>query len=159
MHHRRLARDRVAVALALLVPIAVAKAAYTAVAPRRVQVVARDYAFEAPDTLPAGEVSFELENRGAHDHELIVGRLRPGVTGQEIVAAHQRGVPLRQLPQAYLAEGAAGALLAQPATRSPARLVVRLERGQAYVLFCQLRDTVGAPQHAALGMFRLPYVR
>ena len=88
--------------------------------PRRVQVVARDYAFEAPDTLPAGEVSFELENRGPHDHELIIGRLRPGVTGQDIVAAHQRGVPLRQLPQAYLAEGAAGALLAQPGTRSPA---------------------------------------
>jgi hypothetical protein len=129
------------------------------VAPRRVQVVARDYAFEAPDTLPSGEVSFELENRGAHDHELVIGRLRPGVTGRDIVAAHQRGLTLRQLPQAYLAEGAAGALLAQPGTRSPARLVVRLERGHAYVLFCQLRDSAGAPQHAVLGMFRLPQVR
>lgn len=159
MRHRRLDRYNAAVALAPLGAIALVAAVSSTVVPRRVQVVARDYAFEAPDTLPAGEVSFELENRGAHDHELIIGRLRPGVTGQDIVAAHQRGVPLRQLPQAYLAEGAAGALLAQPGTRSPARLVVRLERGQAYVLFCQLRDSAGAPQHAVLGMFRLPYVR
>ena len=33
-------------------------------AQRRAPVVARDYAFDSPDSLPAGEVSFELENRG-----------------------------------------------------------------------------------------------
>ncbi len=128
-------------------------------APRRARVVARDYAFESPDTLPAGEVSFEFENRGAHDHELIVGRLRPGVTAGEIVSAHQRGVPLRQLQGAYLAESAPGALLAQPGARAGARLVVPLARGQVYVLLCQLRDSPGLPQHAALGMFRLLQVR
>jgi hypothetical protein len=129
-------------------------------APRQVHVVARDYAFvTAPDTLPAGDVSFTFENRGAHDHELIVGRLRPGVTAQQIVATHERGITLRQLSQAYLAEGASGALLAQPGTRSPARYVVPLERGQVYVLLCQLRDSAGKPQHPVLGMFRLLHVR
>ena len=78
MRHRRLDRYNAAVALAPLGAIALVAAVSSTVVPRRVQVVARDYAFEAPDTLPAGVVSFELENRGAHDHELIIGRLRPG---------------------------------------------------------------------------------
>ena len=55
--------------------------------------------------------------------------------------------------------GAAGALLAQPATRAGVRLVVPLARGQVHVLLCQLRDSAGLPQHAALGMFRLLQVR
>src|SRR5215208_7194525 len=104
----RIRRHSVAGALAAGAALALVAAAQPP-APRRARVVARDYAFESRDTLPAGEVSFELENRGAHDHELIVGRLRPGVTAGDIVAAHQRGVSLRQLQGAYLAEGAPGA--------------------------------------------------
>lgn len=146
--------------LALVAAGAHAPASHPSDAPRVVRIVARDYAFEAPpDTLPAGDITFEFENRGAHDHELVVGRLRPGSTGADIVAAHQRGVTLRQLSQAYLAEAAGGALLAQPGVRSPARLVMPFARGQDYVLLCQLRDSAGKPPHAALGMFHLVHVR
>jgi len=158
MRGSRIRRHTVTFALAPVAALAVVTAADQP-SVRRARVVARDYAFEAPDTLPAGEVGFELENRGARDHELIVGRLRPGATAGDIVAAHQRGIGLRQLQRAYLAEGAGGALLAQPGTRAGARLVVPLARGQAYVLLCQLRDSAGMPQHAALGMFRLLHVR
>ena len=158
MQSSRIRRPSVAGALAAGAALALVAAAQPP-APPRARVVARDYAFESRDTLPAGEVSFELENRGAHDHELIVGRLRPGVTAGDIVTAHQRGVSLRQLQGAYLAEGAPGALLAQPGARAGARLVVPLVRGQEYVLLCQIRDSAGLPQHAALGMFRLLHVR
>ncbi|AHG93245.1 hypothetical protein J421_5710 (plasmid) [Gemmatirosa kalamazoonensis] len=159
MRHARTRRHALALTLAPAGALAFLAAAYAPTAPHRVRVVARDYAFEAADTVPGGDVSFELENRGAHFHELIVGHLRPGATGQDIVAAHQRGVTLRQLQEAYLADAAGGALLAQAGTRSPARLVMTLARGQAYVLLCQLRDTGTAPQHAVLGMFHLVHVR
>ena len=159
MRNHRLGPHKSALTFASVGALVFVAAAYAPPTPHRALIVAHDYAFEAPDTLPAGDVSFELENRGAHFHELIVGRLRPGVKAGEIVAAHQRGVILRKLQEAYLAEGAGGALLAQPGTRSPARLVVPLERGQAYVLLCQLRDSVDKPQHATLGMFRILAVR
>jgi hypothetical protein len=158
MRRSRIRRHSVALALAAGAAVALVGAARQP-APQRVRVAARDYAFEAPDTLRSGEVSFEFENRGAHDHELIIGRLRPGATAGDVVAAHQRGMSLRQLDRAYLAESAGGALLAQPGKGAGARLVVPLARGQTYVLLCQLRDSAGMPQHAVLGMFRFLHVR
>ena len=69
MRSSRLRRRSVAGALAAGAALALV-AATQQPAPRRANVVARDYAFEGPDVLPAGEVAFELENRGAHDPQL-----------------------------------------------------------------------------------------
>jgi hypothetical protein len=98
-------------------------------------------------------------NRGAKDHELFVGLLRPGATVADIVGAHQKGLGFRQLQTVYLEGAASGLLYAVPGTRSAASLVMPLSAGRSYLLFCQLRDTVGAPQHAALGMFHVLRVR
>lgn len=124
-----------------------------------VRVVARDYALQGPDTLRAGRVEFELQNEGSKVHELIVALVRPGTTIADIVAAHQRGLTLRQLPTAYLDGIAGGVLFASPGASSPATLTVALLGGREYVLLCQLRDSVGASSHAMLGMFHLVHVK
>lgn len=124
-----------------------------------VRVIARDYALQGPDTLSAGPVEFALQNEGRRDHELIVGLVRPGTTAADIMAAHQRGITLRQLPKAYLDGMPGGALLASPGTPAAATLTVSLVSGREYVLLCQLRDSIGAPAHAMLGMFHLVHVK
>ena len=123
------------------------------------RIIAHDYAFEAPDSARAGPMTIEFENRGAKDHELFVGLLRIGAGPADILAAHEKGIGFRQLQTAYLEDPPSGLLFASPGKVAAAKLVVPLVSGRSYVLFCQLRDTVGARQHAALGMFRVVGVR
>ncbi|MEP6999397.1 MAG: hypothetical protein ABI969_02890 [bacterium] len=125
----------------------------------RVQVVALDYALQAPDSVAAGVAEFEFDNRGAKEHELLIGLLRPAMGAAEIVAAHQRGLNFRTVPGVYLEGAMSGMLYAAPKTRSPATLSVPLTSGRDYLLLCQLRDTAGATPHALLGMFRVIHVR
>lgn len=126
-----------------------------------VQVIAHDYALIAPDSIRASEqITFEFENQGKRDHELIVGLLRQGMGANEIVATHQKGgITFRQLQNEYLDGAAVGMLYAAPGTRSPAGLVVPGLPGRSYVLLCQLRDSVGMPQHVLLGMFKVLRVK
>jgi hypothetical protein len=51
--------------------------------PYEVTVVARDFAFDAPDSIPAGVTTFRLENQGPGLHQLDVVRLAPGHTPQD----------------------------------------------------------------------------
>ena len=128
-------------------------------APVTVSVVANDYAFTAPDTVAAGLTAFTLENRGARQHEMLLGLLRPGVAASQIAEAAQRGTNFRLLPEAYLEGAMHGALFAWPGSTSPARLTVELLRDRTYILLCTFRDSAAAPQHAALGMFHILQVR
>lgn len=59
--------------------------------PRVVTVVARDFSFEAPAEIPAGLVTFQLQNRGEALHHMAVLRLDPGKTLQDLFAAMQSG--------------------------------------------------------------------
>jgi hypothetical protein len=127
----------------------------SATPPRVIHLIANEYAFIAPEVTRAGPTTFTLENRGAKFHEVLVGLLRPGAGAAEIVAAHKQGVGFRQLAQYYLDGDASGALFAGPGKTSAAGLTIDLQRGRSYVLVCQLRDSVGAVQHASLGMFRI----
>lgn len=128
-------------------------------APQVVHVTAQDFSFIAPDSIRGGQLVLEFENRGQRDHELIVGLLRPGTTGADIIATHQKGLTFRKLQDAYLDGAAVGMLYAAPGTRSPARLTVPTIAGRSYILLCQLRDSVGAQSHALLGMFKVLNVR
>ncbi|MEP6733013.1 MAG: hypothetical protein ABJE10_20390 [bacterium] len=127
--------------------------------PTRVKVVAHEYAFESPDSARAGLAAFEFENKGAKDHEMIVGLLRRDVSAADIVAAHQKGINLRQLHTAYLEGPITGLLYALPGGRSPATLIVPLAAGRDYLLLCQFRDSIGAQPHVLFGMFRILHVR
>jgi hypothetical protein len=132
-----------------------AAARYPGAQPRAIHLVASEYSFVAPETTPPGPTTFTLENRGTKFHEVLIGLLRPGAGAAEIVATHKLGVPFRQLSQHYLEGDASAALFAGPGQTSPASVTIDLKSGRSYVLVCQLRDSVGAVQHAAMGMFRV----
>jgi len=68
-----------------------AEAKTVAAPPRVVTVVAREFAFQAPDEVPAGMVTFQLQNRGQALHHMQVIRLDDGKTLQDLYAALQAG--------------------------------------------------------------------
>ena len=123
--------------------------------PRVVRVVTTDYALQAPDSVEAGTTEFIVENRGRYPHEMIIGVLQPGKGIPDMVAAGRENVRLRQLSERYLDGPPISAVFAWPGATSPGRLTLDLQKGRQYALFCTLRDSADAPQHAALGMVRV----
>lgn len=149
-------------------------AAATAAAPPRpaeLSITARDYAFEARDTVPAGWTTLTLENAGRETHFVLLNRMPPGKTladygaavgppFEEAMAALRAGRPRGEvaqelgaaLPPWYLAEvkqmGGVG-MLAPGATASA---TVELEPG-TYVMECYVKTPDGR-FHSALGMVR-----
>jgi hypothetical protein len=85
----------------LLLIAAAALAARTGPAPhanapkaRVVTVVARDYAFDAPDTVAAGRTEVRLLNRGNEAHHAYLMRLDGGKTLDDLYASLRAGGPL-----------------------------------------------------------------
>jgi plastocyanin len=116
-------------------------------APRRIEVIANDYAFlPLPVSIAAGPTIFTFENRGKVWHEVHIVRLKPGVTLEEFTKAEQ---PQRK----YLYERSVGVLIGGPGTGPDGRVLVNLVKGSMYVAFCALRDTPEAPQHLSFGMY------
>ncbi len=71
-----------------------AKAAASEAAPPHVlTVVARDFAFQAPDRVPAGMVTIQLQNRGQALHHVTLVRLDGGKTLQDVFTALHAGGP------------------------------------------------------------------
>lgn len=56
-----------------------------------VDVVTRDFAFQMPDTLPAGATTFRLRNEGKEPHHIMLYRLDPGKTMRDVFAALEAG--------------------------------------------------------------------
>lgn len=143
-------------ALSLLVAVTTlaASACTTAKAPNPVVVQANEYAFTAPDSLPAGATAFGLANGGKVAHEVIVVRLRPNADIQEILRldrADSSWSALRDQPS--------GILTAEPGVTTPGQLLINLQAGERYLLVCNFRDAETAPAHMHLGMFKLITVR
>ena len=130
---------------------ALAAAACTAAkSPNTVIVQANEYAFTAPDSLPAGATAFGLANGGKVAHEIIVVRLRPDADLQEILRldrADSSWSALRDQPS--------GILTAEPGVTTPGQLLVDLQAGERYLIVCNFRDAETAPAHMHLGMFKL----
>jgi hypothetical protein len=61
--------------------------------PRVVTVVAQDFAFTAPDEIPAGLVTFRLQNHGPSLHHMAIIRLDEGKTLQDFFDAMKAGGP------------------------------------------------------------------
>ena len=138
-------RPRLRLTAALV--IATAGVAACTHAPNEVTVVGLDYSFEAPATLPPGPTLLAFENRGEVDHEMILVRLKEGVTLDQVMEGVRGGAD----PADFM-EGGPGILIAGPGETAASRLFVDLQAGKTYALVCNLRDDEDAPPHAALGM-------
>lgn len=144
MHSIRLLRLAAAAAMLTL------SACASSGAPSSVIVTAHEYAYTAPDSLPAGPTAFGLTNAGLKAHEVIVVRLRPNASVQEILRldrADSSWSELRDPPS--------GILTAEPGVTTPGQLLIELQVGERYLLVCNFRDTETSPAHLHLGMMKL----
>jgi len=138
--------------LAAVLLLASSPPTLAAQSPRGVEVIGLDYAFQAPDTLPAGPVTFSLLNRGTVRHELIFFLLNEGRTLGELLRA-------TTIEQRLALGRLVGLIIAEPGQPAGAQLVVDLARGRSYVYLCILRDAPDKPPHAAMGMAKALVVK
>ena len=119
---------------------------------RVIDVNARDYFFEAPDTLDAGVVTLRLWQRGRDFHNLELVRLDSGRT----LAEWHRAAVAHRLPSWAANLGGPG--FAQPGGSANATLLV--EPGD-YLLTCSVGSarTVDSLYHVWRGMVRPTHVR
>jgi len=114
--------------------------------PNVVNVVAREYSFEAPTELPAGFTTFHLVNDGheIHNIQLLKAQGGQGRTAGDLVQELQMG------RQPDWATDVGGPNLAQPGGSANATFL--LEPGE-YVIVCPVKGADGKP-HLAKGMAR-----
>jgi len=112
-----------------------------------VEIVASDYAFQAPQQLPAGRTTFRFTNNGKQRHELNITRLKKGVSTEQMLSAIRADQSVKSLT-----EGSVGVLFAEPGGTSSSGLTVDLMPGQSYAVICIFRDSAGAKPHYDLGM-------
>jgi hypothetical protein len=82
----------VVVALACTTDDEAAQVNATTALPTVVTVTATDYAFQAPDTIPAGFTTFRLVNSSDQIHMAHLIRLEAGRTVQELIEAYSEAV-------------------------------------------------------------------
>jgi hypothetical protein len=114
-----------------------------------VEIVGNDYAFTAPERLPAGRTTFRFANNGKVPHELNISRLKKGVSIDEILDSVRADKSVKNL-----IEGPVGVLFAAPARKSTAGLTVNLSPGEQYAVICIFRDSAGAKAHYDMGMYK-----
>ena len=112
-----------------------------AAAPNVVSLAATEYAFEAPDTIPAGWTTFRLANRGQEIHYGHMVRLDPGKTVPELVEAYAEAIRTSgPRPKWVTRFGGPGG--ASPGDSSS--VTQYLEPG-SYVWICPVEDNAGTP--------------
>ena len=114
-----------------------------------ITITATDYAFAAPETIPAGVVTLRLVNRGRELHHAVLVRLEAGKTAADFQAAAQAIMQQHAAPPEWIS------FAGGPNTVDPvdtAEVTETLEPG-VYVLFCVIPGPDGIP-HVAKGMFR-----
>lgn len=114
-----------------------------------VAVTGTDYAFDAPQSLPPGRTTFTFANAGQVPHEMILVRLKEGVTVPKLLEAVGNGAN-----PAEFTEGGAAILIAAPGDTAGTRMLVDLLPGRTYALVCNFEDGEGKPPHVALGMVK-----
>jgi hypothetical protein len=109
-----------------------------------IEVVLKDFTFGLPGTIKSGPLTYKVTNEGPQPHEMVIMKLAPGKTLEDVKAALQSqssGPP----PADFV--GGAGAL----AQGSSAWLKTNLEPGN-YVAVCFVPDPASGKAHAELGM-------
>lgn len=115
-----------------------------AVAPTAITVHARDFAYDAPDTIPAGYVAFTLVNDGPGIHHAAIVRLDSGKTVSELLGALGHPGPLPAWAVLFGGPNAVDSGGSSNATLS-------LTPGN-YVMLCFV-DVPGGVPHFTKGMF------
>jgi uncharacterized cupredoxin-like copper-binding protein len=118
--------------------------------PADVQVTLRDYSFEIAPELTAGRHTLRVQNAAAQPHELILMKLAPGKTAQDLLAWLQteQGAP-PAMPMG-------GATLLS--TGEINHVTLDVEPGE-YALLCFVPDAKDGAPHIAHGMVRQITVR
>jgi hypothetical protein len=116
-------------------------------AEREIRIAGVDYAFQLPDSVRAGPAIVRFHNAGAVPHELAMALLKPGVTVPRVLEVIKAGGS----PDSLI-DGVVGILIAQPGGDPAGRLLVDLQAGRTYAIFCNFQDGPDKPPHSALGM-------
>lgn len=116
--------------------------------PAEITITGADYAFVGvPQQIKAGQALFSFKNAGKVRHELVIARLTPGTTPEQIVEKLKKGALTRDVIKV------GGLLFADAGESNPIRLSLNLTRGEHYMVYCNYQDTLNAPRHWALGMY------
>ena len=131
----------------MLKPVTVAQAgAQDATAPEAAGTMTlRDFGFDIPDVIPAGDVSYHVFNAGPQPHELNILKLAPGASVADVLAwAPDQGTP----PPFEAVGGMNG--LSQGIEQS---MSLNLQPGE-YVAICNIPDPDSGLPHSHLGMIQ-----
>jgi hypothetical protein len=109
--------------------------------------VATEFAFEGPDSLPAGEVTLTMDNQGKQMHELALGELLQGKTMDDVHALLRKGQP-KKPPKWFRTVSGTGAAPGETGTFD-----AELTPG-AYIMICFVPDEAKKKPHAMLGMMK-----
>jgi hypothetical protein len=110
-----------------------------------VTIVATDYAFQLPASIPSGVTTFHFKNAAAQPHELVVVKIAPGHTLADVLQAAQKEGPD---PVWLVQMGGPGAVL----PGGDARVTLRLQPGH-YAVLCGVPGKDGVP-HLMKGMMK-----
>ena len=116
-------------------------------APRDIEIIGLDYAFQVPPQIAAGPTTFRFVNKGKASHELNISLLKPGASVKKFMDA-----VVADKPTGEFRDGPVGVLFAEPGKRGTAGLTSNLLAGRTYVIICIFRDSAKAKQHFAMGM-------
>ncbi len=116
-------------------------------APQEVVFTATDFSFTGPDSIAPGMTTIRLANQGSQPHHLIVGRMEPGKTVQDLMAFMQ--VNPNGEPPFMTWRGAAAAVVPGDTTGS----TNDLPAGN-YVLICFIADPADNQPHVMKGMIK-----
>ena len=130
-----------------VVPATVPTAAMAAAG---VRMVLRDYAFDITPEITAGRHTIQVENAAAQPHEVVVMRLAPGKTPQDLMGWMQK----QEGPPPFAPVGGTTLL----STGQVNQITVDFEPGE-YVLLCFVPDAGDGKPHVAHGMVRQITVR
>ena len=128
---------------------ACARPASQAAGPNVVTITATDYAFSAPDTIPAGLTTLRLVNRGKELHHASLVRLGAGKTIADFQAGLQAAMQNHTPPPPWISfAGGPNAVTVGDTAQATQALAPGL-----YVLACWIPSADGAP-HIMKGMMR-----
>jgi hypothetical protein len=105
----------------------------------------RDFAFDLPDQVPAGRLTYKVVNDGPQPHELNILKLTPGSTVDDVRAWAANPTT----PPPFEAVGGMNGL----GPGADGYMTVDLEPGE-YVAICNIPDPASGWAHSRLGMIR-----